>query len=63
MLKTAMITAPIVQLLEFDHAFIVIIDASGVLVSSMLRGEFGKGLQLVCDDTQKLNSTECHYVD
>ena len=61
MLKTAIITAPVLQLPDFDQKFTVTTDASEVLVGGILQQDFGRGLQPVCYDSRKLNSAECRY--
>ena len=60
-LKTAMITAPILQLPDFDREFKVTTDASEVSVGAILQQDFGQGLQPVCYDSRKLNPAECRY--
>ena len=58
-LKTAMLTAPVLQLPDFDREFTVTIDASEVSVGAILQQNFGKGLQPICYDSRKLNPAEC----
>ena len=60
-LKMAMVTAPLLQLPDFDREFTVTTDASEVSVGAILQQDFGKGLQPVCYDSRKLNPTECRY--
>ena len=60
-LKTAMLTAPVLQLPDFDPEFVVTTDASEVSVGAILQQNFGKGLQPICYDSRKLNPTECRY--
>ena len=43
-LKTAMITAPVLQLSDFDNEFSVTIDASEVLVGAILQQDFWQGI-------------------
>ena len=56
-----MITAPVLQLPDFDHEFTVTTDASEVSVGAILQQNFGKGLQPICYDSRKLNPTKCRY--
>ena len=58
-LKTAMTTAPVLQLPDFDREFTVTTDASEILVGAILQQNFGKGLQPICYDSRKLNPAEC----
>ena len=60
-LKTAMLTAPVLQLPDFDREFVVTTDASEVSVGAILQQNFGKGLQPICYDSRKLNPAECRY--
>ena len=60
-LKIAMITAPVLQLPDFDREFTVTTDASEVSVGAILQQNFGKGLQPICYDSRKLNPAECRY--
>ena len=53
-LKTAMVTAPVLQLLDFEREFVVTTDASEVLVGAILQQDFGNGLQHVCYESKKL---------
>ena len=50
-LKTAMITAPVLQLPDFDYEFTVTTDASEVSVGAILQQNFGRGLQPICYDS------------
>ena len=45
MLKTAMITAPVLQLPDFECEFTVTTDASEVSVGGILQQDFDRGLQ------------------
>ena len=56
-----MITAPVLQLPDFDREFIVTTDASEVSVGAILQQNFGKGLQPICYDSRKLKPAECRY--
>ena len=60
-LKTAMVTAPVLQLPNFDLEFTVTTDASEVSVGAILQQDFGQGLQPICYDSRKLNPAECRY--
>ena len=60
-LKTAMVTAPVLQLPDFDREFTVTTDASEVSVGAILQQDFGQGLQPICYDSRKLNPAECRY--
>ena len=60
-LKMAMVTAPLLQLPDFDREFTVTTDASEVSVGAILQQNFGKGLQPICYDNRKLNPAECQY--
>ena len=60
-LKTAMITAPVMHLPDFDREFTKAIDASEISVGALLQQNFGKGLQPICYDSRKLNPAECHH--
>ena len=56
-----MLTAPVLQLPDFDREFVVTTDASEVSVGAILQQNFGKGLQPICYDSRKLNPAECRY--
>ena len=60
-LKTAMVTAPVLQLPDFDREFTVTTDASEVSVGAILQQNFGNGLQPVCYESRKLNPAETRY--
>ena len=60
-LKAAMLTAPVLQLPNFDREFTVTTDASEVSVGAILQQDFGQGLQPICYDSRKLNPAECQY--
>ena len=60
-LKTAMVTAPVLQLPDFDREFVVTTDASEVSVGGILQQDFGNGLQPVCYESKKLNPAETQY--
>ena len=60
-LKLAMVTAPFLQLPDFDHEFTMTTDASEVSVRAILQQDFGRGLQPLCYDSRKLNPAECRY--
>jgi len=60
-LKTAMVTAPVLQLPDFEREFTVTTDASEVSVGAILSQDFGKGLQPVCYESRKLNPAETRY--
>ena len=54
-----MITAPVLQLPDFDREFIVTTDASKASVNAIPQKDFGMGLQPICYDSRKLNPAEC----
>ena len=56
-----MVTAPVLQLPNFDLEFTVTTDASEVSVRAILQQDFGQGLQPICYDSRKLNPAECQY--
>ena len=58
-LKTAMVTAPVLQLPNFDLEFTVTTDASDVSVGAILQQDFGQGLQSICYDSRKPNPSKC----
>ena len=60
-LKTAMVTAPVLQLPDFDREFTVTTDASEVSVGAILQQDHGNGLQPVCYESRKLNPAETRY--
>ena len=60
-LKKAMVTAPVLQLPNFDKEFTVTTDASEVSVGAILQQDFGSGLQPVCYKSRKLNPAETRY--
>ena len=60
-LKTAMVTAPVLQLPDFEREFVVTTDASEVSVGGILQQDFGNGLQPVCYESRKLNPAETRY--
>ena len=60
-LKAAMVTAPVLQLPDFDREFTVTTDASEVSVGAILQQDFGQGLQPICYDSKKLSLAECRY--
>ena len=60
-LKVAMVSAPILQLPDFNREFTVMTDASEVSVGAILQQDFGSGLQLICYDSRKLKGAETRY--
>ena len=60
-LKAAMVTAPILQLPDFDREFTMTTGASEVSVGAILQQDFGQGLQPICYDSRKLNPAKCQY--
>ena len=56
-----MVTAPVLQLLDFEQEFVVTTDASEVSVGAILQQNFGNGLQPVCYESRKLNPAETQY--
>ena len=60
-LKTALVSAPVLQLPDFDREFTVTTDASEVSVGGILQQNFGQGLQPVAYESRKLNPTKCRY--
>ena len=60
-LKTAMVTAPVLQLPDFNREFTVTTDASEVSVGAILQQDFGSGLQPVCYESRKLIPAETRY--
>ena len=60
-LKTAMVTAPVLQLPDFEREFTVTTDASEVSVGGILQQDFGNGLQPICYESRKLNPAETRY--
>ena len=61
-LKAAMLTAPVLQLPDFDREFVATSDASKVSVRAILQQNFGKGLQPICYDSRKLNPNNASIV-
>ena len=60
-LKTAMVTAPVLQLPDFDREFHVTTDASEVSVGAILQQDHGDGLQPICYESRKLLPAETRY--
>ena len=60
-LKIALVSAPVLQLPDFDKEFTVTTDASEVSVGGILQQNFGQGLHPVAYESRKLNPTECRY--
>ena len=60
-LKIALATAPILQLPDFDHQFVVTTDASNVAVGAILQQNVGNGLQPVAFASRKLQQAEVRY--
>ena len=60
-LKTAMVTAPVLQLPDFDREFTVTTDASEVSVGAILQQDFGSGLQPISYESRKLKPAETRY--
>jgi hypothetical protein len=60
-LKKAMVTAPVLQLSDFEREFTVTTDASEVSVGAILQQDFGSGLQPICYESKKLNPAETRY--
>ena len=56
-----MVTAPVLQLPDFEREFTVTTDASEVSVGTILQQDFGSGLQPICYESQKLNPAETRY--
>ena len=52
-LKKAMVTAPILQLPNFEREFTVTTDASEVSVGAILQQDFGSRLQPICYKERK----------
>ena len=60
-LKTAMGTAPILQLPDFDKPFVLTTDASNAAVGAILEQDLGQGLRPVAYASRKLNHAESRY--
>ena len=60
-LKTAMVTAPVLLLPDFEREFVVTTDASEVSVGAILQQDQGNGLQPVCYESRKLNPAKTRY--
>ena len=60
-MKIALATAPVLQLPNFDHQFIVATDASDVAVGAILQQDTGMGLQPIAYASRKLQQDEVRY--
>ena len=60
-LKTALATAPVLQLPDFQRQFVITTKASNAAVSAILEQDKGKGLRPVAFVSQKLNHAESRY--
>ena len=56
-----MVTAPTLQLPDFDQEFVVTMDVPDVLVGAILQQIFGSGFQPICYESRKMNPTETRY--
>ena len=61
-LKVAIAIAPILRLTDFEHQFVIMTDASDVVIGAILEQDFGSGLQPTAFSSRKLNSTEIRYL-
>ena len=60
-LKTALATAPVLQLPDFERQFVITTDASNAAVGVILEQDKGKGLRPVAFASRKLNHAESRY--
>lgn len=60
-LKTALATAPVLQLPDFELPFVLTTDASSAAVGAILEQDQGKGLRPVAFASRKLNNAESRY--
>ena len=56
-----MVTAPVLQLPDFEREFTITTDASEVSLGAILQQDFGSGLQPICYESGKLNPVETKY--
>ena len=60
-LKKSLVTAPVLQMPDFERPLVVTMDASLVFVGAILEQNFGQGLQPVVFESRKLNPAETRY--
>ena len=60
-LKTALVTAPVLQIPNVDKQFVLTTDASDTAVGAILEQDLGNGLKPVAFASRKLNSAETRY--
>ncbi len=62
LLKEKLCSAPILQSPDFSREFVVNTDASEVAVGAVLQQDFGRGLQPIAYESQKLSDAERRYL-
>ena len=60
-LKKVMTSAPVLRTPHPEYPFVVDTDGSAIGVGAVLMQDFGKGLQPICFESRKTNSTEAAY--
>ena len=56
-----MLTAPVLRLLDFELQFVVVTNASDVVIRAIVEQDFGSSLQPIAFLSRKLNSIEICY--
>ena len=60
-IKVALVSIPVLRILDFERQFIITIDASYFAMGATMEQNFGQGLQPIAFASCKLSNAETHY--